>query len=178
MRCIVQNRITITGVAQVAFTSRDSISLLFSTGRLGSLKITDAYLVEPRKDMSQRKLSETGQVKKCILSHNGELIAIYESCEVLLINEVKLLFSSRCLFKVNDECEHTVSCLTFSADDSWLLFCIEKSNRDQFFYLWNVVHSFLTGPYSTPFPYEMHLTAVVFPLPIAANCFSVMLLPF
>lgn len=99
------------------------------------------------------------QVKECITSHNGELIAMHENCEVLVIIGLK----SPCpIFKVKEECEHAVTCLTFSTDDSLLLFCIEKSNSDQSFYAWNAQHSFLIGPFSLAFPYDMHVDCCCF----------------
>ena len=146
-------------VIKATFTSRDSIKLLCSDGHFNSLKINDGCLVKPRAKMSPFFVSKLLPVKECIFSNNRELIAIHQGCEVLVKDGLKPACS---IFKVKDECEHTVSSLTFSTDDSLLLFCVEKRNSDQSFYLWSVEHSFLTGPISLPFPYGMHVDCCCF----------------
>ena len=144
------------------------------------MKITDGCLVKPRVETSLSKFLQIEKFQECIFSHNRGLIAMHTSCEVLVKDGLK----SPCLiFQVKDECEHTVSCLTFSTDDSLLLFCIEKRNSDQSFYLWNVEHSFLTGPFSLPFPYDTHVDCCCFSFAdnsklFFCNAFSVLVLKY
>ena len=156
-----QSRIAITEVIKATFPLHNSIHLLCSDGHLTSVKIPDSCLVNTCVDMSRSRFFQIKefQGKECIFSHNRRLIAMHRSREVLVKDGLK----SPCLIlKVNDECEHTVSCLTFSADNCLLLFCIKKRNRDESFYEWNVEHSVLTGPISLPFPYDTHVDCYCF----------------
>jgi WD40 repeat protein len=104
--------------------------------------------------------SEKISIEKCVFSHEGKLIAIHHSCQVLLLNcEGKFLCS---VFKVIEECEYTVPCLTFSTDDSLLLFCIQKITYNQTFYVWDVKKKVLTDPMLLPFPHVIDVDCCCF----------------
>jgi hypothetical protein len=110
-------------------------------------------------DILEQNSSQKIRVKKCIFSHDGKLTAIHQHCEILLFNGGKFISS---VFKVVKECEHTVPCLAFSPDNSLLIFCIQKNNGDQSFYVLEVEIKFLSK--AIAFPYTMHVDCCCFSL--------------
>ena len=83
-------------------------------------------------------------VKKCAFSNDGKLIALHHSCEILLFDCDGKFLSS--VFKVTKEGELNVSIITFSSDDSLLIFCVQKHNNDQSFYVWEFNDKILSKP--------------------------------
>ena len=154
MRCNVTCK-----AVDVTFTSSDTLPFRCPAGMFTSWKLghgvlvwtCDAKMLDPKIHV---------YIKKCIFSHDGKLIAIHQSCEILLFSNVGESLCS--IFKVTEECEHTVSCLTFSADDSLLLFCIEESKGDQSFYVWVIKNQVLSSPIVLAFPYEMRVDCCCF----------------
>ena len=145
---------------KASFTSRDSVSFLCVDGNLW--EITGGCLSKPSRKILKLELfpNKKIHVKKAVFSHNGQLIAMHQSREVLLVNTMSRSHSS--IFKVEDECVHALSCLAFSPDDYLLFFCIEKSNSDRSFYVYNLQQNILTRPFSLPFQYDMHVDCCCF----------------
>ena len=72
-------------------------------------------------------------------SHSGDIIVVEEGSWIVLRKR-----GSSTLIK--ERIVGSVACVTFSSDDSLILFCITKIDEDQYFYIWNVKTSTLTGP--------------------------------
>ena len=150
----------------VTFPSADTILFLCSDATLMWWKIGHGVQAWMCTKMVKLHYSSKIHVKKSVFSHDGKLIAMHQSREILL-------FSCKGEFHwlvvtVTEECEHTVSCLTFSADDSLLLFCIEKTNDDQSFYVWEIKNKVLTGPITLPLPIILPLCG----MHVDCSCFS------
>ena len=176
---------SVTGeVVDVTFTSCDSVSLLFSNGGIGSWKIVDSSLVFSDRGMPPSELMEFQQmkffaqefpVKKCFFSHSGELIVVDEGCRIVLFQGEKFI-------PIIEEIEGSVACLTFSADNSLILFCIKKDDVDKYFYIWNVNTSTLTGPlcFDHSIRIDMHIDCCCFSSDNSklffCNAFSVLIL--
>ena len=132
----------------ITFTSCDIFSVLFSNGSVGSWKVVDSPVVlsdtgmppsNKLMEFQQMKYSQGFQSKKCFFSHSGDLIVIDKGSQVVLQKR------GICTL-IKKDLDGSVACLTFSSDDSLILFCIQKVNDDQYFYIWNVNASTLTGP--------------------------------
>ena len=143
----------------VTFTSSDTL-LFLCPATMFTLRELGHGILAWTCDVRMLDYWQKIYVKKCIFSHDGKLIALHQSCEILLFNNVGEFLCS--VFKVTEECEHTVSGLTFSADDSLLLFCIEKSKDGQSFYVWEINNKVLTGPIVLPVPHTMHVDCSCF----------------
>jgi WD40 repeat protein len=145
----------------VTFTPAHTIMILCSDAKFALWKLDHSDLVMAcDTKMLELDYSEKINIEKCVFSHDGKLIAIHHSCQILLFNcEGKFLCS---VFKVILECEYTVPCLTFSTDDSLLLFCVQKSTYDQAFYVWDVKKEVLTDPILLTFPYVIHVDCCCF----------------
>ena len=126
----------------VTFTSCDLFSVLFSNGSVGSWKIVDRSLVLSHGGMEFQDLKffePKFQARKCFFSHGGDLIVVDEGSRIVLLKSGNST-------PIKEEIEGSVACLTFSADDSLILFCILTNDDDQYFYIWSVNTSTLTGP--------------------------------
>ena len=175
----------------VTFTSRDKFGVLFSNGTFGSWKIVDGSLVSSDRAMPPSQLMELQQVKfplafisqfqarKFFFSHSGDIIVVDEGSQIVLLKrgtstpiQVRTLGSVAC-----------VGSVTFSSDDSLILFCIQKINDDQCFYIWNVNNTItLTGPLcldGSP-RFDMHVDSCCFSSDncklFFCNAFSVLIL--
>ncbi len=145
----------------VTFTSADTILFLYPDAKFASWKLGHSvFALTCDVKVSKLDYPQKIHVEKCIFSHDGKLIAVHQSCEILLYSYLGEFLSS--VFKVTEECKHTVSCLTFSADDSLLLFCIEKPKHGQSFYIWETNNKILTGPIVLTFPNEMRVDSCCF----------------
>ena len=151
----------------VTFTSCDSVSLLFSNGSVGSGKIVDGSLVSSDRGMPPSELLEFQQVKSLKLeeymverfyfSHSGDLIVADEGSRIVLFE------GGKCT-PIKDTIQGSVACLTFSADDSLILFCVQKIDDDQYIYIWDVNTSTLTGPLclDRSVGFDMHVESFCF----------------
>ena len=149
-----------TKPVNVTFTSPDTIMLVCADGLYILWKIGhDDLLSQFDSDILEQNSSQKIRVKKCIFSHDGKLTATHQHCEILLFNGGKFISS---VFKVVKECEHSVPCLAFSPDDSLLLFCIQKTNGDQSFYVFEVEIKLLSK--AIVFPYTVHVDCCCFSL--------------
>ena len=129
------------------FTSIDTITFLFSYGVLKSWKIGVDVLALYTKVL-ESYCSQNIHVKKCAFSHDGKLIILSHSCEILLFNcEGKFL---SLVFKVTNEGALNVSFITFSSDDSLLIFCVQEHSNNQSFHVWHVNDKILSNPIHFP----------------------------
>jgi WD40 repeat protein len=143
----------------VTFTPAHTIMILCSDAKFALWKFDHSDLVMAcDTKMLELDYSEKISIEKFVFSHDGKLIAIHHSCQILLFNWRDLCS----VVKVIEECEYTVPCLTFSPDDSLLLFCIQKSTSDQTFYVWDVKKEVLTDPILLTFPYVIHVDCCCF----------------
>ena len=139
----------------VTFTSPDTIMLVCADGLHVLCKTGHDDLFSPfESDVLKHYSSQ--KVKKCIFSHDGKLTATHQDCRILLFYGRKFLFS------VFEFVEEFVPCLAFSPDDSLLIFCIQKNNGDQSFYVLEVEIKFLSK--AIAFPYTMHVDCCCFSL--------------
>ena len=134
-------------IVETTFSSTNALMLLHTNGVFTSWKIGHGTwpcsagmleLVDSLKII----------VKKCAFSHDGKLIALHHSCEILLFNCDGKFLSS--VFKVTNEDKLNASFLTFSSDDSLLMFCVQKHNNDQSFHVWEVNGKILSKPIYFP----------------------------
>ena len=129
----------------VTFTSRDLFRLLFSNGIVDSWQIADGSLVPLGWPWFPSKLnlfqSETIGAKKFLFSHRGGSSVVDQGGRILFFNVEKSSVSA-----IKEGIKDSVACLTFSADDSLILFCIEEPDVDQCFYIWDVNTSTLSSP--------------------------------
>ena len=134
----------------ITFTSRDKFGVLFSNGTFGSWKIVDGSLVSSDRGMPPSQLMEFQQVKfplvfqfqvrKCFFSHSGDIIAVDEGSQIVLLKRGTST-------PIKERIVGSVASVTFSSDDSLILFRIKKINDGHCFYIWNVNDtSTLTGP--------------------------------
>jgi WD40 repeat protein len=130
------------------FTSPDTIMFCFPDGMATTWKIGQDDFVS---DVQMLKLdySQTIRVKNGVFSDDGKLIAVNPGSEILLFSCDGKFLSS--VFKVTEDGKLNASCLTFSSDNSLLLFCIQDSNNDQSFYVWDVKNKILSGRIHFPF---------------------------
>ena len=88
-------------------------------------------------------------VKNCVLSSDGSLIAIHREIKVELYSfansELKLLHS---VFE--STYEFTVTYFAFSADSFVLLFCIQDSRNDPYFYTWDIKVGVILASFKSP----------------------------
>ena len=102
-------------------------------------------------DVQMLKLdySRTMREKNGVFSDDGKWIAVNPGSEILLFScDGKFVFS---VFKVTKDGKLTASCLTFSSDNSLLLFRIHDSDNDQSFYVWDVNNKILSDPIHLPY---------------------------
>jgi WD40 repeat protein len=160
LNCKTGDGVTSKPVA-VTFTPAHTIMILCSDAKFALWKLDHSDLIMACYSKTlELDYSEKISIEKCVFSHDGKLIAIHHSCQILLFNcEGKFLCS---VFKVIEECKYTAPCLTFSPDDSLLLFCIQKGTSDQTFYVWNVKKEVLTDPILLPIPYVIHVECCCF----------------
>ena len=132
----------------VTFTSCDVFCLLFSNGIVDSWHIADGSLVPLDRrwlpsNLTGRNLfqSETIGAKNFLFSHSGGSFVVDRGRSILFFNDEKYSVST-----IKEGIKDSVTCLTFSADDSLILFCIEKPDVDQCFYIWDVNTSTLSSP--------------------------------
>ncbi len=97
------------------------------------------------------KITQGFHVKKCVFSQDGKLIATHQGTEILLFDFDKLV-CSLCDDRYD---EHDVSCLTFSPDNTLLLFFIQQKRRgfrthDHDFYVWDVQNRVLSASFDSP----------------------------
>ena len=158
----------------VAFTSCSLFSVLFSNGSVGSWKIVDSSLV--LEDFQQMKFfAHEFPAKKCFFSHSGELIVVDQGCRIVLFEGEKST-------PIKEAIEGSIACLAFSADDSLILFCIQRTDDDQYFYMWDVNTSTLTDPLclDRSVRFDMHVDCCCFSSDNSklffCNAFSVLVL--
>ena len=129
----------------VTFTSRDIFYLLFSNGMVDSWQIADGSLVPLGLVGFQSELnllkSKTIGAKKFLFSHSGGSFVVDRGGCILFFNVEKSSVSA-----IKEGIKDSVACLTFSADDSLILFCIEEPDVDQRFYIWDANTSTLSSP--------------------------------
>ena len=128
----------------ITFTSPDLFYLLFSTGIVEYWQIADGSLVPlGRRWLPGRNLfqSETIGAKNFLFSHRGGSLVLDQGGSILFFNVQKSSVST-----IKEGIKDSVACLTFSADDSLILFCIEEPDVDQCFYIWDVNTSTLSSP--------------------------------
>ncbi|KAL9974610.1 hypothetical protein ACROYT_G011667 [Oculina patagonica] len=120
---------------EVKFSLTDTILTLHSGMMLTFWKTTDfdRPLTFSSEVFLRDPSPEVVHVKKCGFSQNGKLIATHQGTKILLFNCHKFL---ECVF--DEDYEYNVPCLTFSADSSLLLYCIQRSNVGTRFYVWDV----------------------------------------
>ena len=156
--------VTPTNSINVAFDSSDAIICVSSGGMRTKLRVLNSEVVQvvDAKILMDND-SQPVSLNKCIFSHDGELIAIHQGCEISMFRNGDKCLSS--VFKTSEE-KCTVACVTFSRDDSLLLFCVENAKNDQIFYVFDVKNEGLNGPVvlSSP-PYNLKI-------PVDSFCFS------
>ena len=111
--------------ARITFTSCDLFSILFSNGNVGCWKIVDSPLalsgtgMPPSKlmEFQEMKYSRRFQSRKLFFSHSGDLVVVDEGSQIVLLKR------GICT-PIKRDIKGSVACLTFSADDSLILFCI------------------------------------------------------
>ena len=181
----VSKSIMTAEAVDVTFTSCDSVSLLFSNGSVGSWKIVDGSLVSSGRGMLSSELMEFQQVKifepkkypakKLFFSQSGGLILVDQGCRIVLFEGEKST-------PIKETTEGSVACLAFSPDNSLILFCIQKIDEDQYFYIWDVKTSTLTGPLciDRSVRFHMHVDSFCFSSDNSklffCNAFSVLIL--
>lgn len=118
---------------EVKFSSTDTVMTLHSGAMLTFWKTTD--FDRSFSFSSEVLVSATSPevVKKCVFSQNGKLIATHQGTKILLFDCHAFL---DCVFY--EVYEYSVPCLTFSADSSLLLYCIQRSNVGTRFSVWDV----------------------------------------
>ena len=123
----------------VTFTLAGDILSLWSNLMLTAWKTEDDGSVTAMKESSMKdtskQVSRVSPVEKCAFSRDGSLIATLRGTEILLYHRNVFLCS---VFEESVEEKCNVSCLTFSADDTLLLYCVEKNNCLAHLYLWDV----------------------------------------
>ena len=96
------------------------------------------------------KITQEFDVKKCVFSQDGNLIATHKDTMILLFDFSKSL-SSLCDDRYH---ENDVSCLTFSPDSTLLLYFIQSRQVDRTggldFYVWDVQNSALSASFDSP----------------------------
>ncbi|XP_028407411.1 uncharacterized protein LOC114530030 [Dendronephthya gigantea] len=157
-KCLFRKYTKPTQPDKVTFTSPHSITFLFDDGLCLSYNLTDKDMIQHDiRYLGKNEHSTKGLVKKFTFSHGGKIIAMHQGSELILFKGGEFLCS---VFNVKEECEHIFPCLTFSTDDSLLLFSVQKGGDDQSFYVWDVTNSVLSDPLSLP--YTMHIESVCF----------------
>ena len=148
VKFLVNSCIMFTIAVGVTFNSCDLFSLLCLNGSVCSRKIVDSSLVLSDRQMLQSELMEFQQIKffsekfqgrKWFFSHGGDIIVVDEGSRIVLLKRGTSI-------PIMEAIEGSVAYLTFSSDDSLILFCIKKINDDHYFYIWNVNTNTLTGP--------------------------------
>ena len=123
----------------VTFTLEGGMLSLWSNLMLTAWKTDDDGSVTAMKESSlkdtSKQVSRVSPVEKCAFSRDGSLIATLRGTEILLYHG-NVFLCSVLEESVEDKCN--VSCLTFSADDTLLFYCVEKSNCLAHLYLWDV----------------------------------------
>ena len=124
---------------EIAFSSPDTITSISCNAMLSSWNIASADVpsvefIPIRRITNQcSALGEDKPLENCVFSHCGELLATQRSEDILLLRHGKFLG------KVFEEKDCSISCMTFSADSTLLLFCIEM-NKDHGvkFLIWDI----------------------------------------
>ncbi len=76
-------------------------------------------------------------VKNCCLSPSGKLIAVHQSIQIELYSLAEP--GGKFLHSIYEsECEFTVPCFAFSADNTVLFFCVQDNENGLHFYLWDI----------------------------------------
>ena len=136
----------------VAFTLAGDIQSLYSHLTLIAWKTEDDGSVTAMNESSlkgeavgvpcpsagedtSKQVSRVSPVEKCAFSREGSVIATLRGTEILLYHR-NVFLCSVLEESVEDKCN--VSCLTFSADDTLLFYCVEKSSWFGHLYLWDV----------------------------------------
>ena len=174
-----------TEAVGITFTSCDIFSVLLSNGSVDSWKIVDSPLVLSDTGIPPSQLMEFQQMKfppllqfqarKCFFSHSGDIIVVDEGSRIVLR---KWGLST----PIKDRIVGSVACVTFSSDDSQILFCIQKIDENQNFYIWNVNTGTLTGPLCIDgsVQFDMHVDSCCFSSDCSklffCNAFSVLIL--
>ncbi len=109
------------------------------------------------------KITQEFPVKKCVFSQDGNLIVTHQGTKILLFDFGKFV----CSFCDDRYDEDDVSCLTFSPDNTLLLYFIQQKRRwlrthDHDFYVWDVKNRVLSASFDSPSG----------PLSIDCCCFS------
>ena len=143
----------------ITFTSSDSFSILFSNGIVDSWQIVDWSLVPLDRRVLNLFQSETIGAKKFLFSHRGGSFVLDQGGSISFFNDEKSSVSA-----IKEGIKDSVACLTFSADDSLILFCIEKPDHDQCFYIWDVNTSTLSSPirFDSSARFEKHVDCCCF----------------
>ena len=143
----------------ITFTSSDSFSLLFSNGIVDCWQIVYRSLVPLDRRVLNLFQSETIGAKNFLFSHSGGSFVVDRGGSILFFNVQKSSVST-----IKEEIKDRVACLTFSADDSLILFCIEKPDHDQCFYIWDVNTSTLSSPirFDSSARFEKHVDCCCF----------------
>ena len=143
----------------VAFTSADTISTLFSECTVASWKTSGGEGSFTFCGLSGEGASSTGSIhtNKAVFSPDGKLIATHRGTEILLLDYPTVLYSS-----FVGDCDHTTSYLAFSPDSSLFLYCIQSSNNNPHFYVWDVQKEVISTTFLSPSG----------PQPVHCCCFS------
>ncbi|KAJ7381542.1 hypothetical protein OS493_040564, partial [Desmophyllum pertusum] len=135
------------------FCSSDIVISVSSDSKVSLMQTT-----EDRKGISfisQSSLTMAGQqepnVKNCVFSTDGKLMAIHQGTKVQMYSFAESGLKTEFLYTVFEaECELLVTCFTFSADSTSLLFCIQDSGNDQHFYVWDIQEKVMSDSFKSP----------------------------
>ena len=124
----------------VTYSSADTIKSISSCAILTSWKRTNSdlpFTVVSRCCLRASPAPSGGReahMKNCAFSRNGEFLATHQGSKILLFKYDE--FSIYTVYEGEDD--YTVSCLTFSADSTLLLFCMKRCNNTSSFSVWDV----------------------------------------
>ena len=142
----------------VAFTSADTILTLCSDATIASWKpsnvdVSFALLTEKNLGSSFCKDAHA----EALLSPDGKLITTCQKTNIFLFDRNSLIYST----SVGED-NFIISCLTFSADSAFFLYCTHSSNNIPRFYVWDVQSRAVSATFDSPLGL----------LPVHCCCFS------
>ena len=135
------------------FRSSNTVLSVSSDSKITSWEITANK--ENITFIDQSLLTEPGvqslPVKNWLLSSDGRLIAIHQKTKVELYSLADNAGEKKFLYSVYEsKCEFTVTCFSFSADSTLLLFCIQDSRRYPHLCVWNVQQKVMVASLKSP----------------------------
>ena len=123
--------VTFTLAGDMLSLCSHSMVIAWKTEGDGSVTAIDEFSL---KD-TYEQVTRMPPVQKYAFSREGSLIATLRSTEILLYHRNMFLC---CVLEESVEEKCNVSCLAFSADDTLLFYCIEKTSCFAHLYLWDV----------------------------------------